>query len=430
MISSAAHRSGYAAGRGIETIPGASATTAGYVPVALVVMAALFNAGLAFINARVKPLTGNTVILCEVLIVAASHLYILRNFQMRMTNWYFLALAVAIFAILRISVTDNLDAKYFRDIFVIVTFVLLGMTSTQHRAIQMMAVLQVAVILGILLEAACLECYSDLFSVKDFYISTRGLSETDFTNLSSDLYVSATRPEARFMPFFDLHRLSSIFLEPVSLGNFMIMTAGFTAAFWQRMNNGLRAFFVASSTLMLFACDGRLAALATVAIIAMTVGHRLLPRHAGLVFLPLVAGLAMFITGTVGLKSGTDDLSGRVAYTAELLSGLSLYDFAGWSDSLLDRSVDAGLVYLIITQSLLGVVLVWSFITLSADETSIEQKIYKNSLLLYLALTMMVSYSFVSIKTAAPIWFIFGVLLSNPARDEEENWVSDDTNEP
>ena len=72
----------------------------------------------------------------------------------------------------------------------------------------------------------------------------------------------------------------------------------------------------------------------------------------------------------------------------------------------------------------------WSFITLSADESSPEQKIYKNSLLLYLALTMMVSYSFVSIKTAAPIWFIFGTLLSNPARDEDDDWGADGTNEP
>jgi putative polymerase len=421
MMSSATHRSGYAAGIERDALSAKDAAAASYVPVALVLLAALFNAALAFINARIKPLTGNTVILCEVLIVAASHLYILRHFQMRMVNWYFLALAFAIFAILRISVTENLDAKYFRDVFVIVTFVQLGMTSSNRRVIEMMAALQVAVILGILLEAICLECYSDVFSVKDFYISTRGLSESDFTNLSSDLYVSATRPEARFMPFFDLHRLSSIFLEPVSLGNFMIMTAGFTAAFWQQMSNRLRAFFVASATLMLFACDGRLAALATVAIIAMSVGRRLLPRHAGLVFLPVVAGLAIFVTSTTGLKSGTDDLSGRVAYTAELLSAMSLYDFAGWSDALLERSVDAGLVYLIITQSIIGVGLIWSFMTLAADEATPEQKIYKNSLLLYLALTMMVSYSFVSIKTAAPLWFIFGALLTKP----DDDWDRD-----
>jgi putative polymerase len=407
MMPSATHRTQYRRQ--------ASAASQGLLPICLVILAALFNAGLAIVNARVKPLTGNIVILCEVLIVASAHIYVLRHFQARMVNWYFLALAFAIFAILRITATDNLDAKYFRDIFLIVTFVLLGMTSNDRRVIQMMAALQIAVIAGIALEAACIECYGELFAVKDFYINTRGVSESDFTNLTSDLYVSATRPDARFLPFFDLHRLSSIFLEPVSLGNFVIMTVAFTAAFWDRLGRGLQALFAFSIVLMLFACDGRLAMLATAAIVAMSFGYRFLPRHAALLFLPVVAGLAIAVTDTSGLRSGTDDLAGRIAYTAELLSSMKFLDVAGLSDRLLDQSVDAGAVYLIITQSFLGVALLWAFVTLTADESTREQKIYKNGLLLYLALTMMVSYSFASIKTAAPIWFVFGALLSPAA---------------
>jgi putative polymerase len=387
----------------------------GLLPICLVLAAALFNAGLAIINAKIKPLSSNIVILSEVLIVASAHAYILRNFQTRMVNWYFLALAFAVFAVLRITATGNVDAKYFRDIFVIVTFVLLGMTSNERRVIQMMTALQVAVMAGIVFEAACVECYGDLFAVKDFYVNTRGVSESDFTNLASDLYVSATRPEARFLPFFDLHRLSSIFLEPVSLGNFMIMTVAFTAAYWRRMQSWLQLFLLFSITLMLFACDGRLAMVATTAILAMSLGKGILPRHVGLVFLPVIAVLAIFVTDSAGLRSGTDDLPGRIAYTAELLTSMQFLDFAGLSDRLLEQSVDAGAVYLMITQSFLGVALLWAFVTLAADEMTPEQKIYKNGLLLYLALTMMVSYSFASIKTAAPIWFIFGSLLSPAA---------------
>ena len=186
-----------------------------------------------------------------------------------MVNWYFLIVAIGAFAILRIAGTGNVDAKYFRDIFLIITFILLGMTSNERRAIQMMVVLQAFVVAGILLEAVCLPCYNDLFAVKDFYINTRGLGEEEFTNLSSDLYVSATRPEARFLPFFDLHRMSSVFLEPVSLGNFMTATVAFTAAFWNRLGGKLKMFFFASMILMLLACDGRLAAMASVAIIAI-----------------------------------------------------------------------------------------------------------------------------------------------------------------
>ena len=95
---------------------------------------------------------------------------------------------------------------------------------------------------------------------------------------------------------------------------------------------------------------------------------------------------------------------------------MSFADFAGLSDQLLDQSVDAGFIYLSLTQSALGLAVLWAAITLSADESTVEQKVYKNGLLLYLALTMMVSYSYLSIKTAAPIWYIFGVLLSSAAQ--------------
>ncbi len=105
------------------------------------------------------------------------------------------------------------------------------MTSNAHRGIHVMMMLWGVVLAVILLEAVCLPCYTDLFAVKDFYINTRGIGEDEFTNLSSDLYVSATRPDARFLPFFDLHRMSSVFLEPVSLGNFVIVSVAFMMAF-------------------------------------------------------------------------------------------------------------------------------------------------------------------------------------------------------
>jgi putative polymerase len=401
-----------------------AASTAGLVPMFLVLIAALFNAAIAVANAHIKPMTGNIVVLCEVLIVAAAHLHILSHFQVRMVNWYFLIVAIGAFALLRIGVTGNADAKYFRDIFLIITFILLGMTSNERRAVQMMLILQVIVIAGILLEAICVECYGEIFAVKDFYVNTRGIGEEEFTNLASDLYVSATRPDARFLPFFDLHRISSVFLEPVSLGNFMIVTVAFTAAFWKQLGVLTRAFCVASMILMLLACDGRLAALATVAITAISIGYRLLPRHVALTFVPAVTGLALFASYAAELSPGVDDLTGRVAYTAELIGNLTLVDVAGLSDRLLVQSVDAGVVYFVITQCLLGFSLLWGAITFSADESTSQQKIYKNGSLLYLALTMIVSYSFLSIKTAAPIWFVFGALLSKEVSNREQPFVS------
>jgi putative polymerase len=166
---------------------------------------------------------------------------------------------------------------------------------------------------------------------------------------------------------------------------------------------------------MLFASDGRLAALASIAILIVSFGYRLVPRHAALLFLLAVTGLAMGVTWAADWRPGVDDLSGRIAYTADLFSKLSFIDYAGLSDKYLAESVDAGVIYLVLTQSLLGLIVLWTAISLAASEDSLDQKIYKNGLLLYLSLTMMVSYSFLSIKTAAPIWFVFGVLMNASA---------------
>ena len=81
---------------------------------------------------------------------------------------------------------------------------------------------------------------------------------------------------------------------------------------------------------MLFACDGRLAAMATVAVIAISIGHKFLPRYAGLAFVPIVTGLALFATYTAGLRPGVDDLSGRIHYTADLIGNMTLIYVAGF----------------------------------------------------------------------------------------------------
>ena len=198
-------------------------------PACIVVVAVLFNPVLAFINGNIRELTSGPVIAAEMLVMAAAQVWVLQRFDRRMQPWYALMALIGAFTVLRALVTGTFEARYFRDILVLQTFVVLGMTSTERRAIETMLVLQAVVVAGIALEAVSLDTFNALFHVKDYYINTRGLLSVEFTDESSSLYVSATRPEARYFPFFDLHRLSSIFLEPVSLGNFCIITVSFTA---------------------------------------------------------------------------------------------------------------------------------------------------------------------------------------------------------
>ena len=387
------------------------------LPALLVVAAITFNSAFAFVNANVIPLSRASIATAEILIVVIALLYSVVHHHARMTPWYVLLGLCGLFAELRMLALNYVEVKYFRDLLLVVTFVVLGLASSQRRMIQAMVITQILVVAGIVLEAASLEVYSSLFAVKQYYINTRGLAFDDFTNKASDLYVSATRPDARWFPFFDLHRLSSIFLEPVSLGNFAVISVAFLTALWAALGRATRLFMCASILLILFACDGRFSAIASLTIVAVTMVSRLTPRNAAVFYLPLVTLGAVAAVSLGDLRSGADDFPGRIAHTVELLGAMQLSDILGTSDRLLVTAVDSGLVYLIITHSLVGVGLLWFMIVFAADEATPEQKKYKNAICLYIALSMMVSYSFVSIKTAAPLWFIYGVLLRS-VRDD------------
>ena len=199
----------------------------------------------------------------------------------------------------------------------------------------------------------------------------------------------------------------------MSLGNFCIITVSFTAAFWQRFGGRRKVFLVAAIVLMLFACDGRQSAMASVLIVAMLAVARVLPANVALLFLPLAVAAAVGVTALLGLRSGQDDLPGRIAVMVELLADMQLADWLGASDRLRIIAVDSGIVYLLITQSVLCVAILWGLVVTGMEERTRTHQTYKNGMFLYIAISMIVSYGFISIKTAAPMWFIYGMLAAS-----------------
>lgn len=399
-------------------LPTQGAAWLALVPALIVLFAVLFNPALAIINANFSALTSTPVIACEIALVFAAHAYAAMHFDRRMLVWYAFLAVLGTFALTRMLAVGSFDVKYLRDVLMIPTFIVLGLAARERHVIGCIVLLQFVVVGGILLEAISVEEFSALFNVKDYYVNTRGIATDEFTNVGSTLFVSATRPEARFFPFFDLHRLSSIFLEPVSLGNFAIVVVCFTMAFWSRLSVWQRTFLVASVVLTLVACDGRLSSMSVAAVLMVGLLSRLLPPNIALVFLPLVAIATVSVAVIGNFKLGTDDLPGRLAHTQHWLFDMSLTDLLGASNRLLPESEDSGLIYLLITQSLAGLALIWMAIVLGLEERTPAHKNYKNGICIYLSLIMMVSYSFVSIKTAAPLWFIYGFLIA---------WKGDET---
>ncbi|GJD52185.1 hypothetical protein OPKNFCMD_4947 [Methylobacterium crusticola] len=390
-----------------------------HLPFLILLGAVSFNAVLALINGNVTGLTPSVVIAAEImligaaLLVAASHYRPSMNFAVALIAWLFL------FMILRSVVVDPATSvKYFRDLLIAPAFLMLGLCTRSRHLNRYVLVIHTVVFLIAVLEAFDVDGYSRLFHVKDYFIATRGLTDADFWNTESDLFVSATRPDARFLSiadsFMDAHRVSSIFLEPVSLGGYCVVISAYIFSRWERLSLSSRAYLLLTNLFLMVACDGRLAFVSFGCIGIVCTLWRRLPRHAALLYLPGVLALAFVFVIATGHAGGGDDFPGRIAWTVDLLTQYAIPEFLGMSEDFMSKAVDSGVGYIVTTQSLLGIAFFWCFCALSSKEETRSQIRFAHALCLYIAFNSLVSYGFLSIKTASLLWMIKGVLESEP----------------
>jgi len=313
----------------------ATASASAWIAGGIVCAAVLFNAVLAIVNGHIKPLGPGAVVACEAAIVLAAHLVAITHLRPSMLPWYGLLIPISLFAVLRSIDAGTFEARYARDLALIPTFYVLGLTYPREKLASLLVALQMIVFAGLLLEWASLDAFAWLFKIKDYYINTRGATEASFWNTESTLFVSATRPDDRFFSFVSWHRMSSVFLEPVSLGNYCIFVASCLFALPHLLTRWQKLLLAVTTIVMLIACDGRLASVTILAIgIVALIAWRLPPR-ATLLFPLIVLAAAIAVVVAFGLKDGSDTFPGRIAHTVTLLGRFTLSDYMGLSDALL-----------------------------------------------------------------------------------------------
>ncbi|WP_409049619.1 hypothetical protein, partial [Sandarakinorhabdus sp.] len=79
---------------------------------------------------------------------------------------------------------------------------------------------------------------------------------------------------------------------------------------------------------------------------------------------------------------------------------------------------DSGIAYLVMSQSLVGVAMLQLFLYLQPTLQCPEQRLYLHATALTFALSILVSISMLSIKTAAFYWFLMGVIIVMPRPPE------------
>lgn len=378
------------------------------------ILAVLFNAVLAFSSARGMNIGQSHVIAGEFAIVAMASFFIglkAGSYKNILLPLLFILGMAGTFLTVSL-VNESINLKAFRDMILIVVFFMLGGQCRERSIVSVFRFVTAVVVLFMLVEAFSTELYVWLFAPSKYFATTRGIAESIYDE--SGLYSAALGYEGRFsLNFLSDHRLSSVFLEQVSLGNFAIVLSVFASCFWARIGRADRIFYLITIPLIVMTTSSRMASALCLLIF---IGHfvfPLLPRYAHLLYMPVVLlfMLVFFYDPHYAGSLPGDDLSGRLTHSASKFGNLDMQFFTGGTTSQAARAADTGYTYLVLTQTVMGLILFWLFASFCVQPKDYIRKRFLHGSALYIFANLTVSgTSIFSIKTAALVWLMAGFL--------------------
>jgi putative polymerase len=377
--------------------------------------AVLFNFVLCFVNTVVFPVTANLVIATEVGLIGLA---LVLTFDCSRIEYAILLLLAAYLGAV-MALRADFNPQFGRDILIPIAFFFLGRYfGTARAGDRLVTVISFAVLVTGLFEWFALDVYLRFFDVIHYYLARGSVVGSD-TEIVPGLYVSGTRADVRtLLPFLGDHRVSGLFLEPVSLGNF-----GAIAFAWILLRDRARPWMFIIKTLVIVTLlvlgDSRFGFYLCFATIAAYVAAPWL-RPTMLFVAPLLAIFALLAFAafsTTNLADIENDFSGRLLFAGEMLRALDPWQVFGLekTDAVLE---DAGYAYSLVNMGLPGVAAIWALFSYSpvADRDAWR---FKTFVALYIVALLAISTSFFTIKTAALLWFLYGT-LNNPTRSAGE----------
>lgn len=383
-------------------------------PVIAVLAAMTFNFGLCLVNTSVGGVGNGAIIGCEIAIIFALLAYTYPTID----YFRFLVIGAAVLylvmlAAARLVLGEGLDVKPVRDLLIPIAFFLLGTRSGDLRTAD--TVVRVAALLVIvvgLFEYLMPDVFTRFFNVARFYIE-RGSMEAAQAQQSSNLFVSGLRPEGaaggrNLLPFLGNHRVSSIFLEPVSAGNF-----GLIVFIWALVRSiSERRFYwgmMLAAAVPIVLSDSRFGAYFClfVTIIAFC---PVAIRTAIVVFLPAFAliGLTVLpdqLAATYAVENG---FVGRIIMSGHVLDSFQLLHWLGLKTPGF-LTADSGYAYTLAGFGIAGLAAFWG-IFMSLKGASPQFYLLRDLSGAYFAGLLCISNSPFTIKTGALLWFLMGVM--------------------
>lgn len=391
---------------------GLAPETANKVAAVILALTVSFNALLAIFNGHVATINANAVAGVQGLLVIAALTTALLAWPEGIMRCVALTVGWLVLVFLLMLLREGIDPKIVGDALLLPAFVALGLTIRRPTLINTLLLLQLALIFFVMWELLFPTSFGDVFKVRDYYVATRGFSESQFWAGDDNLFLSSQRPGGRILSLgFDLNRGSSLFLEPVGLGNWTIVVTVALATFWNQLTSRERWLLLISNLILLYGCDGRLAMANVLLLLATMPLSWRLPRIVPVLYLPAVfIGIGLLIgLDLAQISIGEHDtFVGRFTYGWHVLQSLDLQSLVGLAPINTPVSYDSGWAFIAVKQSIFGLALLWLAVTLIVPFQSDVGRRYSHAAGLFVALALPVSNSVLSIKMAAALWMIAG----------------------
>jgi putative polymerase len=404
---------------GGEAEAGASGARLRRAALATLWLALLFNIALAWVNANVMAINGSVVTAVQGLVMGLALGIGLLGRRGGWRRWTVLLAGAGLLWLVLSVLRQSVELKFLGDAVLIPAFALLGTCLDRRELIRWLVLAQLLIGAIATWELAAPQGFAGMFNVTAYYVNTRGIeAETFWSGEGEGLYLNVERPNGRnLFASSGLNRATSVFLEPVSLGNWTVVVLIVLVALWGQMRWGTRVLLALSDLYLVVACDGRFALVCGVGILLGVPFGRWAPRLWPLVYLPILVATLFALRAAELLPRGGDTFAGRLRKGVDYLGRLEVADvFGGQSSTSIYANADAGWAYLIQSQSLFGFLAFWLVVVLMARERTAELRSFVNATAIYVALCMPISYSFVSIKTVAPLFALYGCLIAAARR--------------
>lgn len=379
----------------------------------LVLGAAMFNLLLCFANTRHWIAAGNADIILIELVILTAGLVCIRHHIGKTTIQA--VLLVILYLVGLKLINPGLDLKILHDVAIMYVFYKLGSLSSIERANRTLWILMLIVLGFGAFEWLVPDLFGRIFNVWSYYVNKGVIGQDAVDYSGSNLFISGSRGSTALRNFFPgifgAHRISSVFLEPDSLGNFAVIVFAWCLS-TRTSTARSRYALLALSGLCVVLADSRFAGICCIVMLVCR-QTLLLRSSAFVVFAPVAVVIGLTIAGSFSpMPRNTppfilqDDFVGRLLFSGRLLNGWGAEQWFGVAASQV-YTADTGYAYFI---NNLGLPLAFiMLLSLAFNRTAGPEAAWMKAMMsIYFAASLCIGASVFTIKTASLLWFLYG----------------------